>query len=312
MEKKEEFTQFKIRKNVKLAPLSTFRIGGACQYFALAETPERFVDIAEWAKRNRIPLTLFAGGSNVVFPDTKLKGLALRFLGGKVFFLGSECVADGGVLLGEVIKKSLNRGLGGLETLSGIPGTIGGAVVGNAGAYGHSVSESVKEVEIWDGKERRWIPKEECAFSYRESVFKKKPYLVLRIKLKLKKGKAADLKKVSRNIVKVREKKYKPGIKCPGSFFKNVLVKNVSARSLARIDQSKIIDGKIPAGYLLESVDSKGMRVGGIAIAGFHGNLFVNRGKAKAADVKKLADILRKKVQGKFGIVLEEEVRYVQ
>ena len=100
MERKDDFVQFKIRKNVRLAPLSTFRIGGACEYFAAAETPERFIAIAEWAKKNHIRLTLFAGGSNVVFPDAKLKGLVLRFFGGKVSFRGNECVADGGVLLG--------------------------------------------------------------------------------------------------------------------------------------------------------------------------------------------------------------------
>ncbi len=311
MKKKEDFTQFRIKKNVKLAPLATFRIGGTCDYFTVAETPEKFIAIAEWAKKNGLRLTLFAGGSNVVFPDEKLKGLVLRFLGGKMSFEGNECVVDGGVLLGDVIRKSVNRGLRGLETLSGIPGTIGGAVVGNAGAYGHAVAEAVHDVEIWDGAKRRWIPRDQCQFAYRESVFKKKPFLVLRVKLKFKKGNAAELKKISRSIITIREKKYKPGIKCPGSFFKNVLVKDVAPRSLAAIDRTKIIEGKIPAGYLLESIGSKGMRVGGIAIANFHGNLFVNRGRAKASDVKKLADILRKKVRAKFGITLEEEVRYV-
>jgi UDP-N-acetylmuramate dehydrogenase len=311
MREKEDFIQFRIRKSVKLAPLATFRIGGVCEYFALAETPEKFVDIAEWAKKNKMQLTIFAGGSNTVFPDGELKGLALRFLGGKISFQGEECVVDGGVLLGEVVKKSIGRGLSGLETLSGIPGTVGGAVVGNAGAYGHSIAEVVQSVEVWDGKKRRWIPKRECVFAYRESIFKKRPFLVLRVRLKFKKGNATELKKISRNIIEMREKKYKPGIKCPGSFFKNVLVKDVSPRSLAIIDQAKIIEGKIPAGYLLESVGSKGMRVGGIAIAGFHGNLFVNKGRAKAADVRKLAGILRKRVYKKFGITLEEEVRYV-
>ncbi len=311
MTRPKDFTQFKIKKNAKLAPLSTFKIGGTSEYLAVAETPEKFVDIAEWAKENKIPLTIFAGGSNTVFPDGKLKGLALRFFGGKISFRGKECVADGGVLLGEIVKKSVGRGLSGLETLSGIPGTVGGAIVGNAGAYGHSIAEVVESVEIWDGKKKRWIPKRECVFAYRESVFKKQQWLVLRVRLEFKGGSAANLRQISKRIVAIREKKYKPGIKCPGSFFKNVLVADVSRKSLEKIDRSKIIDGKIPAGYLLESVGSKGMRVGGVEIASFHGNLFVNKGRAKAADVRKLADILRKKVHKRFGITLEEEVRYV-
>ncbi|MCL4391891.1 UDP-N-acetylmuramate dehydrogenase [Patescibacteria group bacterium] len=312
MTRPEVFTQFKIKKDAKLAPLSTFKIGGVSEYLAIAETPEKFVDIAEWAKKNKMPLTIFAGGSNTVFPDGKLKGLVLRFFGGKISFQGKECVADGGVLLGEVVKRSIGRGLSGLETLSGIPGTVGGAVVGNAGAYGHSIAEIVKSVEIWDGKKKRWISKRECNFAYRQSVFKERQWLVLRIRLGFKAGNAAALRRISRHIIAIREKKYKPGIKCPGSFFKNVLAADVPRKSLERIDRSKIIDGKIPAGYLLESVGSKGMRVGGIEIASFHGNLFVNKGRAKAADVRKLANILRKKVHRKFGILLEEEVRYVQ
>ncbi len=311
MTRPEVFTQFKIKKNAKLAPLSTFKIGGTSEYLAVAETPEKFVDIALWTKKNKIPLTIVAGGSNTVFPDGELKGLVLRFFGGKIVFRGKECVADGGILLGEVVKKSIGRGLSGLETLSGIPGTIGGAVVGNAGAYGHSIAEVVESVEIWDGRKKRWISKRECIFAYRESVFKKRPWLVLRVRLKFKRGIAPHLRRISKHIVALREKKYKPGIKCPGSFFKNVLVADISRKSLEGIDQSKIIDGKIPAGYLLESVGSKGMRVGGIEIASFHGNLFVNKGRAKAADVRKLANILRKKVRKKFGITLEEEVRYI-
>lgn len=311
MKKSQKFIQFAVKKNVALSSLSTFRIGGKAEYFCVVETPEKFISVFEWAKTNKIKVTIFAGGSNVVFPDKGLGGLVLRFFGGKISFEGNECTADGGVLLGEVVRKALARGLAGLETLSGIPGTVGGATVGNAGAYGHSISEVVSAVEVWDGKERRWIPGKQCAFAYRESIFKKRPLLVLRVKLKLGKGNAAELKKVSREIIAKREKKYRPGIRCPGSFFKNVLAREVPGKSLAKIDRSKIIAGKIPAGYLLESVGSKGMRVGGIEIADFHGNLFVNKGKAKASDVKKLADVLRKKVYRKFGIRLEEEVRYM-
>ncbi len=309
--KSRQFTQFAVKKNVALAPLSTFRIGGRAQYLCVAETPEAFISIFEWAKAHKMKTTIFAGGSNVVFPDGGLSGLTLRFFGGKIRFDRDECVADGGVLLGEVIRRAIARGLAGLETLSGIPGTVGGATVGNAGAYGHFISEVISAVEIWDGKKRRWIPRKQCAFAYRESIFKRKPLLVLRVKLKFRKGNTAELRKISREIIAKRERKYKPGIKCPGSFFKNILAAETSAKSLAKIDKSKIIAGKIPAGYLLESIGSKGMRVGGIEIAAFHGNLFVNKGKAKASDVRKLADILRKKVHKKFSILLEEEVRYI-
>ncbi len=353
------------KKNIPLASFSTFKIGGRAEYFFKTPRPENLIKAVEWAKSRKIPWKVFAGGSNIVFPDGKLKGLLIQFSGGGIYPVrnkplqaavaasasgrtkrisnGVKILVDAGVPLAQVIKKLIQTGLSGLETLSGIPGTIGGAVIGNAGAYGHSISEILEKAEIWDprgarGKgKKRWLKNKDCQFSYRESVFKKKDYILLRVVLRFKKGDKEKLRKISREIIKIREKKYKPGLRCPGSFFKNVLVKKVSKESLALIDWSKIIDpvrsrspqggrsrprpkagraasngveGKIPAGYLLEEVGAKGMRIGNIAVADFHGNLIMNLGGGKASEVKKMANILKKRVRKKFGILLEEEVRY--
>lgn len=301
----------RLRENVILRPFSTFRMGDRAAFFSQVASPDELIAAASWAKTCGHPCRIVAGGSNVVFPDAKLKAFLIRIAGGKTIFKGTSCVADAGVPLGLVIEEATGRGLRGLETLSGIPGTIGGAVVGNAGAYGHSISEVVEKVEIWDGKRRRFLPRIRCGFEYRESVFKHRPWLLLRMFLRFKHGDARILRGISRKIVRLRREKYRPGLRCPGSFFKNVLVKKVSKSSLARIDRRKIIDGKIPAGYVLEQVGAKGMRVGGIAIAPFHGNLFINEGKATARDVRKLARILKRRVKKKFEICLEEEIRYL-
>ncbi|MBI4033966.1 MAG: UDP-N-acetylmuramate dehydrogenase [Candidatus Brennerbacteria bacterium] len=300
----------KLTKNVPLAPLSTFRIGGRVEYFCEVEEPEELFEALVFAKEKKIPYRILAGGSNVVFPDGKLKGLLVKISDGGIIKEKNRLTAGAAVPLSEVVKTSINAGLKGLETLSGIPGTLGGAVVGNAGAYGHSISEVVVKVQIWDGKKFRWLKNGDCKFGYRESIFKKKPYIVVCSILKFRKGNPKLLKKISKDIIKLRLKKYKPGLKCPGSFFKNVLVKDVSKKALSKVDNSKIIDGKIPTGYLLEMVGAKGMRSGGIKIADFHGNLFINNGNGKASDVKKLARILKARVRRKFGIELEEEIRY--
>ncbi len=300
----------KFKKNVPLAPLSTFRIGGRAEYFCEAKNSEDLFEAVNFAKTKKIPYRILAGGSNVVFPDSKLKGLLIKVSAGGIKVEKSRITVGAAVPLAEVIRVSIRAGLKGLETLSGIPGTVGGAVVGNAGAYGHSISEVVEKVEIWDGKKTRKLDDKHCRFAYRDSILKHKPYIVLGITLKLRTGNAKKLKEKSKEIIKIREKKYKPGIKCPGSFFKNVLVKNVSKKALSKIDNSKIIEGKIPAGYLLEEVSAKGIRVGGIRIADFHGNLFINKGKGKASDVKKLARLLKARVKRKFGITFEEEIRY--
>jgi UDP-N-acetylmuramate dehydrogenase len=305
-----ENSQIRLRTNVPLARLSTFRIGGRAALFHQVASPVDLLKAVDWARKRGIPYDIIAAGSNVVFPDTMLNALLIRVAGGRVLYQGKSCIADAGVSLAKVVDEAIRRGLGGLERLSGIPGTIGGAVVGNAGAYGHSVSEVVDRIEVWDGRKRRFLTRSECCFAYRESIFKTKCLVLLRAFLRFRNGEVRQLRRTARQIIAVRSKKYRPGLRCPGSFFKNVLVKEVSNKSLARIDRGKIIDGKIPAGYLLEEVGAKGMRVGGITIARFHGNLFINRGGGTARDVRSLAGILKERVKSRFGIQLEEEIRY--
>jgi UDP-N-acetylmuramate dehydrogenase len=310
LKRTQESAPVRLRRNVALSPLSTFRIGGRAESFCRVKTPEELIAAVSYARKEELLYRIVAGGSNVVFPDTSLKGLLIQIMPGKLVLSGMKCVVDAGVPLAEVVDRSIRAGLRGLETLSGIPGTVGGAIVGNAGAYGHSISEVVQRVEVWDGRRHRYLSRAQCQFEYRESIFKKKPLLLLRAELKFKRGNSIELRRTSRDIIRMRLKKYRPGLRCPGSFFKNVLVKHVSKSSLARIDQSKIIEGKIPTGYLLEQVDARGMRVGGIIIASFHGNLFINDGGATARDVRALARILKRRVRRRFGIQLEEEIRY--
>ncbi len=300
----------KLKNNVRLAPLSTFKIGGRVKFFCEVRNDRELLTAITEAKKLKVTYKIIAGGSNVVFPDENLNCLLIKINSSNLKISVNQIMANAGVDLAAVIKKAISRGLAGLETLSGIPGTVGGAIVGNAGAYGHSISEAAEKVEVLDGKKKLWLNNRECKFHYRESIFKKKPWIILRAVLKFKKGDSKALAKISQEIIQTRLKKYKPGLRCPGSFFKNVLVKEVSKKSLKLIPQNKIIEGKIPTGYLLEEVGAKGMRVGGIKVANFHGNLFINDGGAKAKDVKGLAKILKNRVKQKFGIILEEEVRY--
>ena len=123
------------------------------------------------------------------------------------------------------------------------------------------------------------------------------------------------LNKISKDIIKLREKKYKPGLLCPGSFFKNIIIKDLKSivrkKLLSKIDNSKIMYGKAPAGYLLEEVGAKGMSSGNVRIAQHHGNLIYNAGGGKARDIRKLSRILKDRVSRKFGVRLEEEVQYL-
>jgi UDP-N-acetylmuramate dehydrogenase len=303
----------KIRAGHILAPYTTFGIGGEAEYFLSLENEEMFLRAHGAAHIHEIPLTIIAGGSNLVVSDAGVPGLVVRIGYGEIRELENLVLeADAGVSLAELISVACSRGFAGLESLSGIPGTVGGAVVGNAGAYGQSISGPLVSVKMFDGKTVRELSKDECDFSYRMSIFKKEPWIVLSAKFRFSPGSAAELLEKSRSIIALREKKYAPGLKCPGSYFKNLLISDVPVHVIRRLDQKRIIEGKLPSGYLLEEVGAKGMKHGGAAVASFHGNLIFNAsGDATFRDVYTLAHELKRRVKEKFDLELVEEVRYI-
>lgn len=302
---------FPIYHNISLSRLSTFAIGGLVKNYIPVERESDLVRVLDYLHHRKVPFRIFSGGSNIVFPDEGLDLFLIHFKNGSFKLEGSSILADAGVPLTKVIHIAIENGLQGMENLSGIPGSIGGALVGNAGAYGSSISDALIKVKIWHQGKIKWLDKKDCQFSYRESIFKHQPFCILRGELKFIKSDHQRLKKISDEIIKIRKQKYKKDLKYPGSFFKNIEVKDLSDSVLKKIDPQKIIAGKVPAGYLLDSVGARGMNVGDIIIADFHGNLFINNGTGKERDVKKLANVLKKKVYQKFGILLEEEIRYL-
>jgi len=303
---------FHIKHNVSLARLSTFAIGGIAKNYLPVENNDDLISILKLLHKKSLPFKVFAGGSNIVFPDNGLELFLIHLKNGNFHLQNNSIIADAGVPLSQIINLSIENGLSGLENLSGIPGSLGGAIVGNAGAYGSSVSDPIIKVKIWHKGKIGWLDKIDCKFLYRDSIFKHKPLILLEIELELSVSEKSKLQKISAEIINIRTQKYKPGLKCPGSFFKNVLVTAISPQKLTGINQSVIIAGKIPAGYLLTEVGARGLSVGGIEVSDFHGNLLINnKGNGKASDVKKLAEILKNKVYKKFGIMLEEEVRYI-
>lgn len=301
----------KILRNKKVAKLTTFGIGGIAEYFCEVKNTKELLAAIEFARTKKLKYRIFAGGSNVVFPDGVIHGLLIRIVGGAIKKVGEERVyADAGVSLARLITYAITHGFIGVETLSGIPGTVGGAIVGNAGAYGHSIEESIQRVHVWDGRKEVWIAKNECKFAYRESIFKQKDWIVLGVEFAFYGGSTKNLWATSRRIIAERLKKYPRGLRCPGSYFKNILIKDIPVKALRKIDANKIIGDKLPAGYLLEVVGAKGMRRGGVGVADYHGNLILNYGKGTAKDAKLLAATLKKRVRARFGIELQEEIRY--
>ncbi|MBU2036514.1 UDP-N-acetylmuramoyl-L-alanine--D-glutamate ligase, partial [Patescibacteria group bacterium] len=228
-----------------------------------------------------------------------------------LFLKDEKIIVNSGTFLFQLVIFSVKNCFTGMEKLMGIPGTVGGAIYGNAGAYSKSTSDFLIRVKVTDGDKPYWISKKDLEFSYRDSNFKKDKRLILEAEFKLKKEEKGIVESNLNKILKDRQRKYKEGIYCPGSFFKNIEVKDLSKSILSKIPKEKIVYGKIPAGYLLESVSSKGLKIGNIEVSKEHANFFINKGGGTAKDFYDLAMLLRKKVFDKYGISLEPEVQVI-
>ncbi len=305
-----------VKHNKSLSVLASFGVGGVAEHFVRIRK-ESFPETLAWAEEQALPFRVIGSATNVVFPNY-LPGLLIQLDGGEVRSGGqNELVADAGVPLQTLVDAANARGLKGLETLAGIPGTVGGAVVGNAGAYGREIKDTLDSVTVFTGysvssTKYRVLSKKECKLGYRESIFKHEPLIVTEARFRFFDEEApAKLAAASDDIIKKRAEKYRPGLRCPGSFFKNIPVKDAPPVFLEKTDAAKIICGKVPAGYLLEAVGAKGLCANDICVSDFHGNLILNKGLGTPEDVKRLAEKLKALVRERFGITLEEEVRYL-
>lgn len=301
-----------LQEDAPLAPLTRFGMGGPADLLAEAADPQAFVAAVRACRASGVPFYIIGDGSNLVVSDFGFRGAVLRFAAKGLQADGTSITADAGAPLQELVDLSIARGLAGLETLAGIPGSVGGAVYGNAGAYGHAISESVNCVEFFDGEDLRRFSNADCRFEYRESIFKQsKDWMILRSRFDLAPGDAAELRRRADEILKVRNEKFPPTMKCAGSIFKNQLAAELPERVVAQIPPQAIRDGKVAAAFFLERVGAKGMQRGGIEVASYHANLIYNAGGGTAAELRELILELRDRVRDGFGIDLEEEVQYL-
>jgi UDP-N-acetylmuramate dehydrogenase len=297
------------------APLSRhtrFAIGGPAEIYAETASVESFIAALQVARTSGQNYIVIGGGTNLIVSDEGFRGIVLRFIAQRILGAGNRVMADGGAVLQALVDFTIDRGLKGLETLAGIPGSVGAAIYGNAGAYGHSISERVRNVRFYDGDHVRVFDNQACEFRYRESVFKwHKDWIIFSSELVMDAADAAELRQIAGDIVKVRNEKFPVTMKCAGSIFKNLLLTDL-ADSVASLVPARVVrEGKIPAAYFLEEVGAKGMTRGDIHVASYHANLLYNAGSGTAADLRALIADLKARVAEKFGITLEEEVQYV-
>ena len=297
------------------APLSRytrFGIGGPADLYAETGSAEAFITALGVARASGIPTMVIGGGTNLIVSDSGYRGIVLRYRGDRLLAANGRVSADAGASLQDLVDFAIARALKGVETLSGIPGSVGAAIYGNAGAYGHSISERVFKVRFFDGAALRIFDHEECQFQYRESIFKeRKDWMILSVELRLDPADAVALRSAADEILKVRNEKFPVTMKCAGSIFKNLLLRELPAGVAAQVPAAAVREGKVPAAWFLDQVGAKGMTRGEIHVAGYHANLIYNAGAGTAADLCSLIGELKARVRERFGIDLEEEVQYV-
>ena len=251
-------------------------------------------------------------GTNLIVSDDGFRGLVLRYRADRIASIGNCVSVDAGATLQTLVDFTIGQGLQGLETLAGIPGSVGAAIYGNAGAYGHSISERIASVRFFDGSAVRALDNRECQFHYRESIFKShRDWMIFSAELRLDRADADMLHRTAGDIVKVRNQKFPVTLKCAGSIFKNLLLRDLPAWAAAQVPPATVREGKVPAAWFLEQVDAKGTHRGDIRVADYHANLIYNAGAGTAADLCALIRDLKARVRERFGLDLEEEVQYV-
>jgi UDP-N-acetylmuramate dehydrogenase len=303
-----------IQENINLAPLTTFQIGGPATYFTKARSESSINRAISWAKEKNCPFIILGGASNVLISDEGFHGLVINLRGDLWSVSGHSVSAWAGSNLLRAIEACNTLNLGGWEKLSGIPGSIGGAVRGNAGAFGCEIKDFVTSVRAINSKngESRDFTNIECDFSYRHSYFKDHPeWIITRVILELQEIEKSKGLECIQNTIEERERRHLQNVRAAGSFFMNpyappsVIVqfekeKNVTSR-----------EGRVPAGWLIEKAGMKGARVGDAEASLQHPNYLINSGSATAVDVLKLATEIQRKVKAQFDIALKPEAAIV-
>lgn len=280
----------KIEKNKNLKKYTTFRVGGKADFFINAETTKEVIEAVDFAKTKKLPLAIIGNGSNILVNDKGFRGVVIKISNKECEIFENEAICGAGITLSELLAKVNKKGLGGIEFLWGIPGTLGGAIVGNAGSGKDEIKNYIKSVKIIEGTGNiRNVTAEELGFNYRESRLKNTNQVIIEATLILKKINNEQVKKIVSKLVQKRAKQ--PKGYCAGSIFKNP--KNNYA------------------GRLIEKAGLKGEKRGEAQISPEHANFIINLGGARAEDIKYLITKIQKEVSAKFGIKLEREIRYL-
>lgn len=283
----------KIEKDVSLAQFSTLRVGGPADFFVRVKSKEDLSEALKFAHDNKHEVFIFGGGSNILFSDEGFRGIVIKNEISGIDFAESIVKVGAGERLANLVTAAAKNSLSGLEDLAGVPGTVGGAVVGNS----NEIGERVKQVTIFKNGETKTLEKEQLEFSYRDSNLRDK--VLIEVEFELQKSSENLVAKIA---TLAREKVAKqPFDGTAGSWFKNPSSSR-TARLLRTSPKSK------SAWELIDEAGCRGLKVGGAVVSEKHANFFQNVGDATAADFLELEKMVVERVREKFGVELEREV----
>jgi UDP-N-acetylmuramate dehydrogenase len=285
----------RVKANIPLAPYTSARIGGPADLLIMANNADELAEIMLTVWKAKADYFLLGGGSNVLISDQGLRGITILNHAKAVRIESKDppkVWAESGVVFSNLANRCSSKGFSGLEWATSIPGTIGGAVYGNAGAFGGDMAGSLIQAEVLTESRREQWPAEKMGYGYRTSIFKRREIkaVILSAELSLKNATKDELPVKIEGFSERRKTTQPPGASM-GSMFKNP-------------------PGDF-AGRLIEAAGLKGTRIGNAEISPLHGNFFINHGKTNAEDIRALIELARKSVMDKFGIELELEIELV-
>lgn len=291
----------RLRSEEPLARYTTFKVGGPAEWFVEARTSDEIVDALRLAHASGVRVTLLGGGSNVLVGDRGVRGLVIRPRAGSIDQVDMLRVrADAATTINGLVRWTIQRGLAGLEAWAGTPGTVGGAIFGNAHFRGRLIGEIIESVRLAgrDG-ETRDLSRDEMEFGYDRSRLQKTGEVLLSAVFRVSTGDPAALRDVARQSLAYRKKTQPLDTPSAGCIFQN--------------PDQRDVPGDIPAsaGALVDRAGLKGINRGDARVSPTHGNFIVNEGQATAADIRSLIDLCRARVSERFGVALQEEIVYL-
>ena len=286
-----------ITKNASIAPYTTFGIGGPADVLAEVYNERGLQRVVEEATQRGMRWLLIGGGSNLLVGDTGFRGVVIVNRIEHVQVRGNTIIAGAGADLGEVVEAAREHSLSGLEFAIDIPGTVGGAVRGNAGAFGRAVGDVLTRVRLLEGTRLVDRQPSELGFAYRHSRLKENSHIVVETEFSLTPGNRAEMDRIMGQHAAQRARRQEKGLHTAGCFFKNPVLPDGT---------------KIAAGQLLESAGAKDISEGGAGVHAYHANYIVNKDGATAKEIIRVAREMKRRVQEANGITLEEEVMVVE